>query len=170
MGNKSYLTLGGEFYCISWEIVIFEEMIRIKFLRGVLFLCTVHTWGLINTIQTHRMAVTQIYVCCMPRTGPSILHTLCLILNSFLPRLGWLSHFYKWGSRDLSYHIIFWKSHSWIWAQWHLVAKPLPFPGFPLSPLLLPPHLPLGFSSYQDKELISRRKVPIFKAASSSGG
>lgn len=78
----------------------------------------------------------------------------------------WLPQVYRLGSRDVGDHIIFWKSHSWIWTQWRLVAKPWPFPGFPLPLLLLLSHLPLRSSSYQDKELTSRRKVPILKAGS----
>lgn len=80
--------------------------------------------------------------------------------------IGMIIPVYKLGGRDLGDRITFWRSHSWIWTQRCLIVKPLPFPGFPLPPLLLLSHLPLGFSSYQDKELISRRKVAALKAAS----
>lgn len=79
---------------------------------------------------------------------------LCLIPA----RLIWLSQFHRLGSRDLGDQILL----KVVRTQWCLVAKPLPFPGFLLPPLLLL----IGFSSYQGKELISARKVPIFKAAS----
>ena len=74
------------------------------------------------------------------------------ILQIRKQRLGW------------SHHLL--KTHHWIWTHWHLVTESLPFPGFPLPPQLLLCSQTLGFSSYQDKELISRRKVPILEAES----
>lgn len=73
-------------------------------------------------------------------------------------RLIRLSQLYRLGSRELGDQILL----KVVRTQWCLVAKPLPFPGFLLPPLLFL----IGFSSYQGKELISARKVPIFKAAS----
>lgn len=76
-------------------------------------------------------------------------------------RLIWLSQFYNLGNRNLGDQIIFEGGLNPVM----LVAKPLPFPGFPL-PLLLLPDLSLGFSYHQGKELISARKASAFKAAS----
>lgn len=100
--NKSYLTPGGEFYYISWDIVVFEgKKLRIKILGGFFFpLYREDLRTCKGDSSRQDDSGTDFWSTrCVPRTGLSILHTLCLILASFLSGLVWLSQFYELGGR-----------------------------------------------------------------------
>lgn len=99
--GKYYLTLGGKFYYISWDIAIFggKKSWELKFLEDF-SLSAAKTGGHVNVIQADRVILVQIY------GAPTVCHGLNQVLHKlYVSSLSpschhWhVSQCYKSGSR-----------------------------------------------------------------------